>query len=120
MDRRACSGRCPVVRARPYRRTSLCVGTGSGDEGWRAGAVMSIKDEKQWKDLQELRRIYVLKDPRTKCDSFLPHWLRLERVLDGYRKDIQELNRMFTLEDPRSAVPRADIPRVDVPPKENR
>jgi hypothetical protein len=81
---------------------------------------MSIKDEKQWKDLHELRRIYVLKDPRTKCDSFLPHWLRLERVLDGYRKDIQELNRMFTLEDPRSAVPRADAPRVDVPPKENR
>ena len=30
--------RCSVVRARTYRRASLCVGTGSGDEGRRAGA----------------------------------------------------------------------------------
>jgi hypothetical protein len=81
---------------------------------------MSIKDEKQWKDLQELRRIYCLKDTRTPSKSFTVHWLQLERVLEGYRKDIQELNRLFALEDPRSAVPRADIPRVDVPPKENR
>jgi len=61
---------------------------------------MNIEDEKQWKDLQELRRIYVLKDLRTKCDSFLPHWLRLERVLEGYRKDINELNRIYAIEDP--------------------
>ncbi len=81
---------------------------------------MSIQDEKQWKDLQELRRVYVLKDLRTKCDSFLPHWLRLERVLEGYRKDIKELNRIHALEDPRSAVPRADALRADVPLKENR
>src|ERR1039458_6548069 len=62
---------------------------------------MSIKDEKQWKDLQELRRIYSLKDARTPSRSFLPHGLRLERALEGYRKLIQELNRLFALEDPR-------------------
>jgi hypothetical protein len=63
---------------------------------------MSIEDEKQWKDLQELRRIYSLKDARTPSTSFTVHWLRLERVLDGYRKDIQELNRIFALKDQRS------------------
>ena len=62
---------------------------------------MSIGHEKQWKDLQELRRIYCLKDPRTPSGSLTAHGLRLERVLDGYRKDIQELNRIFALEDPR-------------------
>jgi len=66
---------------------------------------MSIGEEKQWKDLQELRRMYSLKDARTPSTSFLPHWLRLERVLEGYRKDTQELNRMFALEDPRSGEP---------------
>ena len=81
---------------------------------------MSIKDEKQWKDLQELRRMYSFKDTRTPSTSFTVHGLQLERALEGYRQDIQELNRLFALEDPRSAVPRADIPRVDVPPKENR
>ena len=81
---------------------------------------MSIEDKKQWKDLQELRKIYSLKDARTPSGSLTAHGLRLERVLEGYRKDIQELNRMFALEDPRSAVSRADASRVDVPPKENR
>jgi hypothetical protein len=66
---------------------------------------MSIEDEKQRKDLHELRKIYSLKDTRTPSTSFLPHWLRLERVLEGYRKDTQELNRMFALEDPRSGEP---------------
>ncbi len=56
---------------------------------------MSTEHEKQWKDLQELRRIYSLKDARTPSTSFIVHWLQLERVLEGYRKDIQELNRMF-------------------------
>jgi hypothetical protein len=60
---------------------------------------MSI-DQKQWKDLQELRRIYSLKDARTPSGTLTAHGLRLERVLDGYRKDIQELNRLFALEDP--------------------
>jgi hypothetical protein len=63
---------------------------------------MSIEDGKQWKDLQELRRIYSLKDTRTPSKSFTVHWLQLERVLEGYRKDTQELNRMCALEDPRS------------------
>jgi hypothetical protein len=63
---------------------------------------MSIEHEKQWKDLQELRRIYCLKDARTPSTSFTVHWLQLERALDGYRKDIQELNRLFALEDPSS------------------
>ena len=58
---------------------------------------MSIKDEKQWKDPQGLRRIYSLKDARTPSKSFTVHWLQLERTLEGYRKDIQELNRMFAL-----------------------
>ena len=43
---------------------------------------MSIEHDKQWKDLQELRRIYVLKDARTPSKSFTVHWLQLERVLD--------------------------------------
>jgi hypothetical protein len=63
---------------------------------------MRIEHDKQWKDLQELRRIYVLKDARTPSKSFTVHWLQLERVLEGYRKDTQELNRMFALEDSRS------------------
>jgi len=62
---------------------------------------MSIVDEKQWKDLQELRRMYSLKDTRTPSTSFTVHGLQLERALEGYRKDIQELNRLFALEDPR-------------------
>ena len=69
---------------------------------------MSIEDKKQWKDFQELRKIHSLKDGRTPSGSLTAHGLRLERILDGYRKDIQELNRIFALEDPRSAVPRAD------------
>ena len=81
---------------------------------------MSIKGEKQWKDLQELRRIYSLKDARTPSGSLTAHGLRLERVLDGYRKGIKELDRIYALEDPRAAVPRADAPRADVLPKENR
>jgi len=66
---------------------------------------VSIEREKQWKDLQELRKIYSLKDTRTRSTSFTVHGLRLERDLEGYRKDIQELNRMFALEDPRSGEP---------------
>jgi hypothetical protein len=31
-----------MVRARTYRRASLCVGTGSGDEGRRAGAGVTL------------------------------------------------------------------------------
>jgi hypothetical protein len=81
---------------------------------------MSIEDKKQWKDLQELRKIYSLKDARTPSGSLTAHGLRLERVLDGYRKGIKELDRIYALEDPRSAVPRADAPRADVPSKENR
>ena len=81
---------------------------------------MSIDHKKHWKDLQELRKIYSLKDARTPSGSLTAHGLRLERMLDGYRKDTQELNRMFALEDPRSAVPCADALRADVPPKENR
>jgi hypothetical protein len=81
---------------------------------------MSIEDEKQWKDLQELRKIYSLKDARTPSGSLTAHGLRLERVLDGYRKGIKELDRIYALEDPRSGVPRADAPRAVVPPKENR
>jgi len=75
---------------------------------------MSIGEEKQWKDLQELRKIYSLKDARTPSGSLTAHGLRLERVLDGYRKGIKELDRIYALEDPRSAVPRADAPRADV------
>ena len=78
------------------------MGTGTGNERRWAGAGMSIEHEKQWKDLQELRRIYCLKDARTPSTSFTVHWLQLERALDGYRKDIQELTRLFALEDPRS------------------
>lgn len=63
---------------------------------------MSIEEEKQWKDLQELRKMYCLKDTRTPSGSLTAHGLRLERDLDGYRKDIRELNRMFALEGPRS------------------
>lgn len=63
---------------------------------------MNIKDEKQWKDLQELRRIYSLKDARTPSGSLTAHGLRLERVLDGYRKGIKELDRIYALEDLRS------------------
>jgi hypothetical protein len=81
---------------------------------------MSIEDKKQWKDLQELRKIYSLKDARTPSGSLTAHGLRLERVLEGYRKDIQELNRLLALEHPRSAVWRADALRADAPPKENR
>ena len=66
---------------------------------------MSIGDEKKWKDLQELRRMYSLKDTRTPSGSLTAHGLQLERVLEGYRKDTQELNRMFALEDPRSGEP---------------
>ena len=62
---------------------------------------MSIGEEKQWKDLQELRKMYSLKDTRTPSGSLTAHGLRLERDLEGYRKDIQELNRMFALEGPR-------------------
>ena len=62
---------------------------------------MSTEHEKQWEDLQELRRIYSLKDARTPSRSFTVHWLQLERALEGYRKLIQELNRLFALEDPR-------------------
>lgn len=58
---------------------------------------MSVGEEKQWKDLQELRKMYSLKDTRTPSKSFTVHWLQLERTLEGYRKDIQELNRMFAL-----------------------
>jgi hypothetical protein len=76
---------------------------------------MSIGEEKQWKDLQELRKMYSLKDTRTHPGILTAHGLRLERVLDGYRKDIKELNRIHALEDPLSAVPRSDVP-----PKENR
>jgi len=90
------------------------------DEGRWAGAVMSIKDGKQWKDLQELRKIHSLKDGRTPSGSLTAHGLRLERVLDGYRKGIKELDHIYALEDPRSAVPRARTSSVDVPPKENR
>jgi len=81
------------------------VGTGTGNERRRAGAGMSIEDEKQWKDLQELRKIYSLKDARTPSGSLTAHGLRLERVLDGYRKDIQELNRIFAIEGPTSGEP---------------
>ena len=81
---------------------------------------MSIEDKKQWKDLQELRKIYSLKDARTPSGSLTAHGLRLERVLDGYRKGIKELDHIYALEDPRSAVPRFDAPRADVLPKENR
>jgi hypothetical protein len=63
---------------------------------------MSVGEEKQWKDLQELRKMYSLKDARTPAGSLTAHGLRLERDLEGYRKDIQELNRLFALEDPRS------------------
>jgi len=63
---------------------------------------MSIEHDKKWKDLQELRKIYSLKDARTPSGSLTAHGLPLERVLEGYRKDIQELNRMFALEDTRS------------------
>ena len=63
---------------------------------------MSIGEEKQWKDLQELRRMYSLKDARTPSGSLTAHGLRLERDLEGYRKDIQELNRLFALKDPCS------------------
>jgi hypothetical protein len=63
---------------------------------------MSIGEEKQWKDLQELRKLYSLKDTRTPSGSLTAHGLRLERDLEGYRKDIQELNRLLALEDPRS------------------
>ena len=62
---------------------------------------MSIGDDKQRKDLEELHRIYSLKDACTPSGSLTAHGLRLERVLEGYRKDIQELNRLFALEDPR-------------------
>jgi hypothetical protein len=80
---------------------------------------MSIEDKKQWKDFQELRKIHSLKDGRTPSGSLTAHGLRLERVLDGYRKGIKELDRIYALEDPRS-VPRVDAPRADVLPKENR
>jgi hypothetical protein len=63
---------------------------------------MSIGDEKKWKDLQELRRMYSLKDTRTPSTSFTVHGLRLERAVEGYRKDIQELNRMFALSTVRA------------------
>jgi hypothetical protein len=63
---------------------------------------MSIGEEKQWKDLQELRKMYSLKDTRTRSGSLTAHGLRLALDLEGYRKDIQELNRLFALEDPRS------------------
>ena len=62
---------------------------------------MSIGEERQWRDLQELRRMYSLKDTRTPSTSFTVHGLQLERALKGYREDIQELNRLFALEDPR-------------------
>jgi len=62
---------------------------------------MSIGQEKQWKDLQELRKMYSLKDTRTRSRSLTAHGLRLERDLEVYRKDIEELNRMFALDDPR-------------------
>jgi len=90
-----------MVRARTYRRTSLCVGTGTGNERRRAGAGMNIERDKRWNDLQELRKIYALKDPRTPSGSLTGHGLRLERDLEVYRKDIEELNRMFALDDPR-------------------
>src|ERR1700726_1970916 len=62
---------------------------------------MSVGDEKQWKDLQQLRRMYSLKDSRTPSRSLTAHGLPLERDLEGYRKDVEELNRMFALDDPR-------------------
>src|ERR1700694_194924 len=102
MDRRTCPRRSAMVRPRTYRGASLRVGASKRHEGRWAGAGMSIEHEKQWKDLQELRRIYCLKDARTPSTSFTVHWLQLERALERYRKDIQELNRMFALEDPRS------------------
>ena len=43
------------------------------------------------KDIQELRKMYALKDPRTPSGSLTAHGLRLERVLDGYRKGIKEI-----------------------------
>jgi len=66
---------------------------------------MSIGHDGLQKDIQELRKVYALKDPRTPSGSLTAHGLRLERVLEGYRKDTQELNRMFALEDPRSGEP---------------
>jgi hypothetical protein len=68
------------------------------------------------KDIQELRKVYALKDPRTPSGSLTAHGLRLERDLEGYRKGIKELDRIYALEDPRAAVPRADAPRADVLP----
>ncbi len=68
---------------------------------------MSIGEEKQWKDLQELRKLYCLKDTRTRSGSLTAHGLRLERALEGDRKDIQELNRLFSFEEPRSEEPRS-------------
>jgi len=62
---------------------------------------MSIGKDGLQKDIQELRKVYALKDPRTPSGSLTAHGLRLERDLEGYRKDIQELNRLFALEDPR-------------------
>jgi hypothetical protein len=62
---------------------------------------MSIEHDGLQKDVQELRKVYALKDPRTPSGSLTAHGLRLERVLEEYRKDIQELNRLFALEDPR-------------------
>jgi hypothetical protein len=66
---------------------------------------MSIEDEKQRKDLQELRKIHSLKDARTPSGNLTAHGLRLERVLDVYRKGIKELDRIYALEDPRSGEP---------------
>jgi hypothetical protein len=63
---------------------------------------MSIEHDGLQKDIQELRKAYALKDPRTPSGSLSAHGLRLERALDGYRKDIQELNRLYLLIDSRT------------------
>jgi hypothetical protein len=62
---------------------------------------MSIEHDGLQKEIQELRKMYALKDPCTPSGSLTAHGLRLECDLEVYRKDIEELNRMFALEDPR-------------------